>query len=79
MNNEINCATRANTLGYSCLDLFSFSIGCYILWSVAAGTRYAIDYIRSRQLGILVQQICKWCSIVLKSSVLLSIWVIFWK
>jgi len=63
------------THGIKCNDLFSFSIGCYILWSIAAGTRYAIDYIRSRQLGILVQQICKWCSIVLKSSVLLSIWI----
>ncbi|PWZ05336.1 putative E3 ubiquitin ligase SUD1 [Zea mays] len=63
------------THGIKCNDLFSFSIGCYILWSVAAGTRYAIDYIRSRQLGFLVQQICKWCSIVLKSSFLLSIWI----
>ncbi|AQK81892.1 putative E3 ubiquitin ligase SUD1 [Zea mays] len=63
------------THGIKCNDLFSFSIGCYILWSVAAGTRYAIDYITSRQLGFLVQQICKWCSIVLKSSVLLSIWI----
>uniref|UniRef100_A0A0E0Q0M4 RING-type E3 ubiquitin transferase n=1 Tax=Oryza rufipogon TaxID=4529 RepID=A0A0E0Q0M4_ORYRU len=41
----------------------------------AAGTRYAIDYIRSRRLAFLVQQICKWCSIVVKSSALLSIWI----
>ncbi|GJM97900.1 hypothetical protein PR202_ga14861 [Eleusine coracana subsp. coracana] len=63
------------THGIKCNDLFSFSIGCYIIWSAAAGTRYAIDYIRSGQLGFLVQQICKWCSIVLKSSALLSIWI----
>ncbi|KAE8776302.1 putative E3 ubiquitin ligase SUD1 [Hordeum vulgare] len=63
------------THGIKCNDLFSFSIGCYIIWSAAAGTRYAIDYIRSRRLGFLVQQICKWCSIVLKSSALLSIWI----
>ncbi|KAG8094920.1 hypothetical protein GUJ93_ZPchr0012g22062 [Zizania palustris] len=63
------------THGIKCNDLFSFSIGCYIIWSMAAGTRYAIDYIRSRRLGFLVQQICKWCSIVVKSSALLSIWI----
>ena len=75
-NNEISCITSLLTPFGILSDLFSFSIGCYILWSVAAGTRYAIDYIRSRQLGFLVQQICKWCSVVLKSSFLLSIWVI---
>ncbi|KAL5200719.1 hypothetical protein ABZP36_021922 [Zizania latifolia] len=63
------------THGIKCNDLFSFSIGCYIIWSAAAGTRYAIDYIRSRRLGFLMQQICKWCSIVVKSSALLSIWI----
>uniref|UniRef100_A0A0D9WSF8 RING-type E3 ubiquitin transferase n=1 Tax=Leersia perrieri TaxID=77586 RepID=A0A0D9WSF8_9ORYZ len=63
------------THGIKCNDLFSFSIGCYIIWSAAAGTRYAIDYIRSRRLAFLVQQICKWCSIVVKSSALLSIWI----
>ncbi|VAI81210.1 unnamed protein product [Triticum turgidum subsp. durum] len=42
------------THGIKCNDLFSFSIGCYIIWSAAAGTRYAVDYIRSRRLGFLI-------------------------
>ncbi|EHA8586342.1 putative E3 ubiquitin ligase SUD1 [Cocos nucifera] len=63
------------THGIKCNDLFAFSIGCYIIWAVVAGTRYSIEYIKSQRAHILVSQIWKWCVIVLKSSALLSIWI----
>ena len=56
-------------------DLFAFSIGCYIIWIVVAGTRYSVDYIKTHRVHVLVLQIWKWCAIILKSSALLSIWV----
>ncbi|WOK95086.1 putative E3 ubiquitin ligase SUD1 [Canna indica] len=63
------------THGFKCNDIFAFSVGCYIIWTVAAGIRYSIDYIRTRRVSVLVLQIWKWCAIILKSSALLSIWI----
>ncbi|XP_072962231.1 probable E3 ubiquitin ligase SUD1 [Typha angustifolia] len=63
------------THGIKCNDLFAFSIGCYIIWSIVAGVRYSIDYIKTRRASVLVSQILKWCAIVLKSSALLSVWI----
>lgn len=57
------------------LDLLAFSIGCYVIWSVAAGARYSYDYIKTKRVWVLLSQISKWCAIVLKSFALLSIWV----
>lgn len=57
------------------VDLFAFSIGFYIIWGVATGVRYSVDYIRARRASVLLSQIWKWCTIVVKSSALLSIWV----
>ncbi|PKA50627.1 E3 ubiquitin-protein ligase MARCH6 [Apostasia shenzhenica] len=64
------------THGIKCNDLFAFSIGCYLIWTVVAGTSYSFDYIRTRRAALLMSQIGKWCSIILKSSALLSIWII---
>ncbi|CAL9780058.1 unnamed protein product [Musa acuminata subsp. burmannicoides] len=63
------------THGFKCNDLFAFSIGCYIIWIVVAGTRYSVDYIKTHRVHVLVLQIWKWCAIILKSSALLSIWI----
>ncbi|KAJ6803999.1 putative E3 ubiquitin ligase SUD1 [Iris pallida] len=63
------------THGIKCNDLFAFSIGCYIIWAVLAGARYSMDYIKARRASVLVSHVWKWCTIVLKSSALLSIWV----
>lgn len=46
-----------------------------MIWTALAGIRYCIDQIRTRRAAVLLGQIWKWCSIVVKSSVLLSIWV----
>lgn len=40
-----------------------------------AGARYSIDQIRTERASVLLGQIWKWCSIVVKSAILLSIWV----
>ncbi|XP_020250505.1 probable E3 ubiquitin ligase SUD1 isoform X2 [Asparagus officinalis] len=63
------------THGIKCNDLFAFSIGCYLIWSLLAGIRYSVGYIKTRRTGVLVSQVCKWCAIVVKSSALLSIWI----
>nr|CAD1840119.1 unnamed protein product [Ananas comosus var. bracteatus] len=63
------------THGIKCNDLFAFSIGFYIIWGVATGVRYSVDYIRARRASVLLSQIWKWCTIVVKSSALLSIWI----
>ncbi|KAI0488637.1 hypothetical protein KFK09_028476 [Dendrobium nobile] len=64
------------THGIKCNDLFAFSIGCYLIWTIMAGTSYSADYIRTRRASHLISQIWKWCSIILKSSALLSIWIV---
>lgn len=56
-------------------DLYAFVIGSYAIWTAIAGARYSVDQIRTRRVAALINQIWKWCVIVLKSSALLSIWV----
>ncbi|XP_058081189.1 probable E3 ubiquitin ligase SUD1 [Magnolia sinica] len=63
------------THGIKCNDLYAFNIGCYIIWTAVAGARYSIEYVKTRRAADLAAQIWKWCTIVLKSSVLLSIWI----
>ncbi|KAG6530259.1 probable E3 ubiquitin ligase SUD1 [Zingiber officinale] len=63
------------THGFKCNDLFAFSIGCYIICTVAVGVRYSVDYIKTRRVHVLLLQIWKWCEIIVKSSALLSIWI----
>lgn len=61
------------------IDLYAFIIGSYIIWTAVAGVRYSIEHIRTKRVAVLLGQIWKWCAIVIKSSVLLSIWVrIIW-
>jgi E3 ubiquitin-protein ligase MARCH6 len=57
------------------LDLYAFIIGSYVIWTAVAGVRYSIEQVRKRRTSVLLNQIWKWCSIVVKSSALLSIWV----
>lgn len=57
------------------VDLYAFIIGSYVIWTALAGVRYSIDQIKTRRATVLLGQVMKWCSIVAKSSVLLSIWV----
>ncbi|KAJ8572374.1 hypothetical protein K7X08_008885 [Anisodus acutangulus] len=63
------------THGIKCNDLYAFVIGSYAIWTAIAGARYSIDQIRTRRVAVLMNQIWKWCVIVLKSSALLSIWI----
>ncbi|XP_017256136.1 probable E3 ubiquitin ligase SUD1 isoform X2 [Daucus carota subsp. sativus] len=63
------------THGIKCNDLYAFVIGSYVIWTVVAGARYSIEYIKTRRAAVLLKHIWKWCGIVLKSSALLSIWI----
>ncbi|CAJ2650197.1 unnamed protein product [Trifolium pratense] len=63
------------THGIKCNDLYAFIIGSYVIWTAVAGVRYSIEQVRKRRTSVLLNQIWKWCSIVVKSSALLSIWV----
>ncbi|XP_038694068.1 probable E3 ubiquitin ligase SUD1 isoform X2 [Tripterygium wilfordii] len=63
--------------GIRCNDLYAFVIGSYVIWTVLAGVRYSIEHIKAKRAAVLVGQIWKWCSIVVKSSALLSIWIFF--
>ncbi|XP_042011168.1 probable E3 ubiquitin ligase SUD1 [Salvia splendens] len=61
--------------GIRCNDLYAFVIGSYVIWTGLAGARYCIDLIRTKRTRVLLNQIWKWCGIIFKSSVLLSIWI----
>ncbi|WJX50525.1 putative E3 ubiquitin ligase sud1 [Trifolium repens] len=63
------------THGIKCNDLYAFIIGSYVIWTAVAGVRYSIEQVRKRRTSVLLNQIWKWCSIVVKSSALLSIWI----
>ncbi|KAL8209586.1 hypothetical protein R6Q57_006318 [Mikania cordata] len=63
------------THGIKCNDLYAFIIGSYVIWTALAGLRYSIDQIKMRRASVLFGQIMKWCSIVAKSFVLLSMWI----
>ncbi|KAG6483011.1 probable E3 ubiquitin ligase SUD1 [Zingiber officinale] len=63
------------THGFKCNDLFAFSIGSYIICTTVAGTRYSVDYIKTRRLRVLLLQTWRWGTIIVKSSALLSIWI----
>eukprot|EP01018_Ginkgo_biloba_P022939 Gb_33866 [translate_table: standard] len=63
------------THGVKCNDLYAFNIGCYIIWAVVAGIGYAVDYLKTHSLKILIMQVLKWSAIVLKSFILLSLWI----
>ncbi|XP_022927897.1 probable E3 ubiquitin ligase SUD1 [Cucurbita moschata] len=63
------------THGIKCNDMYAFVIGSYVIWTVIAGARYTIEYVRARRVTVLLSQIWKWFAIVVKSSALLSIWI----
>ncbi|KAG5254177.1 E3 ubiquitin ligase [Salix suchowensis] len=63
------------THGIKCNDLYAFVIGSYVIWMTLAGARYLIEQIRTKRATVLFSQVWKWCSVVLKSLALLSIWI----
>ncbi|OMO74105.1 Zinc finger, RING-CH-type [Corchorus capsularis] len=63
------------THGIKCNDLYAFIIGSYVIWTAIAGARYSVEHIRTKRAAVLFGQIWKWGAIVMKSSVLLSIWI----
>ncbi|KAE8719355.1 putative E3 ubiquitin ligase SUD1 [Hibiscus syriacus] len=65
------------THGIKCNDLYSFVIGSYFIWTAIAGARYSIEHIRTKRAAVIFGQISKWSTIVIKSSMLLSIWIFF--
>ncbi|XP_024029004.1 probable E3 ubiquitin ligase SUD1 isoform X3 [Morus notabilis] len=64
------------THGIKCNDLYAFIIGSYVIWTAIAGARYSVEHIRTERVAVLLGQIWKWCGIVVKSSALLSIWIL---
>jgi len=64
------------THGIKCNDLYAFNIGCYVIWAAAAGVGYLVDYLRVHSFRVLFMQFIKWSLIVLKSCILLSLWII---
>ncbi|KAG9148194.1 hypothetical protein Leryth_014108 [Lithospermum erythrorhizon] len=64
------------THGNKCNDLYAFVIGSYVIWTIIAGMRYCVDHIRTKNVKVLLKEIWKWGGIVLKSFVLLSIWIL---
>nr|PNR39211.1 hypothetical protein PHYPA_019489 [Physcomitrium patens] len=64
------------TRGAKCNDLYAFNIGCYVLWATAAAIQYVVDYLRTHDIRVFLRQVVKWSSIVAKSFVLLSLWVV---
>ncbi|KAK9112728.1 hypothetical protein Scep_020247 [Stephania cephalantha] len=64
------------THGIKCNDLYAFVIGSYVIWTAIAGIRYCIEHIKTQRARTLLTQIWKWCGIVCKSSILLSIWIL---
>uniref|UniRef100_A0A0D3DHL3 RING-CH-type domain-containing protein n=1 Tax=Brassica oleracea var. oleracea TaxID=109376 RepID=A0A0D3DHL3_BRAOL len=64
------------THGIKCNDLYAFFIGTYVFWTTISGARYAVKHVKSERTSVLLNQIWKWCGIVIKSSVLLGIWVL---
>ncbi|KAL2477275.1 putative E3 ubiquitin ligase SUD1 [Forsythia ovata] len=63
------------THGIKCNDLYAFIIGSYVIWTALAGARYCVEHLRRRSTRVLLGQIWKWYGIIVKSSVLLSIWI----
>ncbi|CAN7119990.1 unnamed protein product [Brassica rapa subsp. narinosa] len=62
--------------GIKCNDLYAFFIGTYVFWTTISGARYAVEHVKSERSSVLLSQIWKWCGIVIKSSVLLGIWLL---
>ncbi|GMI74565.1 SUPPRESSOR OF DRY2 DEFECTS 1, ECERIFERUM 9 [Hibiscus trionum] len=63
------------THGIKCNDLYAFVIGSYCIWTALAGARYSTEHVRTKRASVLLGQIWKWGVIVIKSSLLLSIWI----
>ncbi|XP_039068597.1 probable E3 ubiquitin ligase SUD1 isoform X2 [Hibiscus syriacus] len=63
------------THGIKCNDLYAFVIGSYFIWTALAGARYYIEHIRTKRASVLLGKIWKWGVIIIKSSLLLSIWI----
>uniref|UniRef100_A0A7I4FVD2 RING-type E3 ubiquitin transferase n=1 Tax=Physcomitrium patens TaxID=3218 RepID=A0A7I4FVD2_PHYPA len=64
------------TRGAKCNDLYAFNIGCYVLWATAAAIQYVVGYLRTHDIRVFLRQVVKWSSIVTKSFVLLSLWIV---
>ncbi|GMI83674.1 SUPPRESSOR OF DRY2 DEFECTS 1, ECERIFERUM 9 [Hibiscus trionum] len=63
------------THGIKCNDLYAFVIGSYVIWTAIAGARYSIEHFKTKRAAVIFGQISKWSAIVIKSSMLLSIWI----
>ncbi|KAI3803707.1 hypothetical protein L1987_31867 [Smallanthus sonchifolius] len=66
---------NAITHGMKCDDGYAFIIGIYITLTVLACARCSIHQIKTKRATVLLGQLWKWCPIVIKSSLLLSIWI----
>ncbi|CAG7885073.1 unnamed protein product [Brassica rapa] len=62
--------------GIKCSDLYAFFTGTYVFWTTISGARYAMEHVKSERTSVLLNRIWKWCGIVIKSSVLLGIWLL---
>ncbi|XWS62930.1 hypothetical protein CRYUN_Cryun06bG0052800 [Craigia yunnanensis] len=60
------------------IDLYAFIIGSYVIWTAIAGARYSIEHIRTirtKRAAVLFSQISTRGATVIKSSMLLSVWI----
>ncbi|CAM8935336.1 unnamed protein product [Rhodiola kirilowii] len=64
------------THGIECNDMYAFVIGSCVIWTAVAGSWYSAEQIINRRVRVLFSQIWEWNGVVLKSSVLLLIWVL---
>eukprot|EP01018_Ginkgo_biloba_P024620 Gb_37944 [translate_table: standard] len=64
------------THGVKCNDLYAFNMGCYIIWAVVAGIGHVIEYLKAHNYRVLIMQFIKWSAIILKSCLLLSLWIV---
>ncbi|CAH8329433.1 unnamed protein product [Eruca vesicaria subsp. sativa] len=64
------------THGIKCNDLYAFFIGMYVFWTTISGAMCAVQHVKSERTSDLFNQMLKLCGIVIKSLVILSIWVL---
>ncbi|KAG2245045.1 hypothetical protein Bca52824_093108 [Brassica carinata] len=62
--------------GIKCNDLYAFFTGTYVFWTTISSAKFAVEHVKSERTLLLLSQTWKWCGIVIKSSMLLGIWVL---
>ncbi|KAI3841139.1 hypothetical protein MKX03_007867 [Papaver bracteatum] len=64
------------THGIKCNDLYAFFIGNVSIWTSFTGARYFIEHFKAGKGHLQLSYICKSFCIIIRDSVLLSLWII---